>query len=282
MLLSVMLLITIMLIVLAASAPRIAQQIKRSKEEELVNRGMQYAIAIKKFFHKTGNYPTSLEQLEDTNHLRFLRKKYADPMTGEANWKLVHLGEAEIPIAQNRAATLQGSSSLGSLSTTPGGQQNTLGNNPTQPQNPPGAPTGFSPPSGQQPTLQSGNQLGALSTQNISNGLGGAGQQFGGGAIIGVASVSKGTGIKEFNGKSDYDEWLFVYDPRLEQAAAAAGIGGSATAGIVVAAPRGEGGTGTTGGAGGAGGAGGTGGNTGNGGGQTPSGTPTPAPALPR
>jgi hypothetical protein len=35
----------------------------------------------------------------------------------------------------------------------------------------------------------------------------------GGGAIIGVASLSKANGIHEFNQKAAYKEWLFVYDP---------------------------------------------------------------------
>jgi len=236
MLLSVMLLVAIMLIALAAEAPRVSQQIKREKEQELVNRGTQYAIAIKKFFHKTGTYPTSLEQLEDTNHIRFLRKKYPDPMTGEANWKLIHIGEAEIPMPKNNNPGLQGSgnpSLQGSSTPGPGAQptpdgRTTLNTNPGQ--------------SG----LSGGNSLGSLSTQNISNGLGGTGKQFGGGAIIGVASVSKGTGIKEFNDRANYDEWLFVYDPRLEQASAAAGaVSASATGGIVVASPRAGGGTGS-------------------------------------
>jgi hypothetical protein len=64
----------------------------------------------------------------------------------------------------------------------------------------------------------------------------GTGQTIGGGGIIGVASVSKKTGIKEFNDKNEYDEWYFVYDPRLEQSAAA--FGGSSMAGIIVASPR--------------------------------------------
>jgi hypothetical protein len=39
------------------------------------------------------------------------------------------------------------------------------------------------------------------------------GQQVGGGgAIIGVASTSKKTGLHEFNKKSAYKDWLFVYD----------------------------------------------------------------------
>src|SRR3954447_13393094 len=98
-LLGVMLAMTLMLIALAVEAPRIAQQIKRQKEEELVHRGKDYATAIKRFVHKNGGrYPVSVEQLENTNHIRFLRKKYVDPMTGDSDWKMVHVGEAEIKI----------------------------------------------------------------------------------------------------------------------------------------------------------------------------------------
>lgn len=232
MLLSVMLLVTVMLIALAAEAPRIAQQIKRSKEEELVHRGTQYAIAIKKYFHKTGGYPTSLEQLENTNHVRFLRKKYTDPMTGEANWKVIHANEAEIPMPQNNNPGLSGSKNPGLT-----GGSNAGGSS----GNPPPPSTGFPPPP-PQPTPPNGGG----GTAGTGNPLGG-GQQFGGGSIIGVASVSKGSGIKEFNGKSDYADWLFVYDPRLEQATAVAGaVNGSATAGVAIASPRAGGGSGAT------------------------------------
>src|SRR5262249_19122634 len=98
-LLGVMFALTLMLIAMAVEAPRIAQQIKREKEEELVHRGKDYATAVKRSVHKNGGrYPLSLEQLEDTNHIRFLRKRYKDPTTGENIWRLVHVGEAEIKI----------------------------------------------------------------------------------------------------------------------------------------------------------------------------------------
>ena len=58
-LLAVMLTLTLMLILLSVEAPRIAQQIKREKEEELVHRGKDYATAVKRFVHKNGGrYPT--------------------------------------------------------------------------------------------------------------------------------------------------------------------------------------------------------------------------------
>lgn len=223
-LLSVMLLITLMLIMLAAEAPRVAQQIKRAKEEELVNRGKEYAIAVRKYVHKMGNYPTSLEQLEDTNHIRFLRKRYTDPFTGKADWKLIHVGEAEIKIPQNVNSTLQ--SSNPSLTGSSGGLQQNQGGGTT-------LGGGGTTLGGGGTTLGGGGTggAGALRTSNIGNG-----PTIGGGGIIGVASTSKQTGIKEFNGNSEYDQWLFVYDPKLEQATAS--FGGAADAGIVIAAPR--------------------------------------------
>src|SRR5215472_11779413 len=107
-LLALMLAVTLILIALSIEAPRIAQQIKRDKEEEMIHRGMDYATAIKRFVHKNGGrYPLSIEQLEDTNHIRFLRKRYKDPMTGEDNWRLVHLGEAQIKLPTPPAGSLQ-------------------------------------------------------------------------------------------------------------------------------------------------------------------------------
>jgi type II secretory pathway pseudopilin PulG len=214
-----MLLITLMLIFMAVEVPRIAQQIKRAREEELVNRGMEYAKAVKKYRRKMGALPNSVDQLMDTNHIRFLRKRYKDPMTGEDDWKLIHVGEAEIPMPQGANPGLQGSG-------TPGLQGGTFTNTPGAKPSP--------TPSGQ---------------TSLLNSPPGGGPTIGGGGIIGVASTSKNTGIKEFHDSNHYDEWLFVYDPRLEQAAGAAGgaTGGGGNAGIIVAAPR-AGGSGSSGG----------------------------------
>jgi type II secretory pathway pseudopilin PulG len=222
-LLAVMLAFTLILIALAAAAPRMAQQIKREKEEELVHRGKDYATAVKRYVHKNGGrYPLSIEQLEDTNHVRFLRKRYKDPMTGEADWRLVHFGEAQVNIpapnpglsgstSPTQTNTLQ--SSTPGTPPTPTGQTQTLN------------AAGGAQLGGAQPQPGGTGQLGTLQTSGI-----GGSQPIGGGQVIGVASVNKGQAIKEFNEKDHYDEWFFVYDLRLEQS------GGT---GVTVAAPRG-------------------------------------------
>jgi type II secretory pathway pseudopilin PulG len=212
-LLALMLAVTLILIALSIEAPRIAQQIKRDKEEEMIHRGMDYATAVKRFVHKNGGrYPLSIEQLENTNHIRFLRKRYKDPMTGEDNWRLVHVGEAQIKIPAPPAGSLQ--------TTNPGLGGGTASQGPS-----PGAGGTTNQPLGSNnaPTLsqpfQSGggvgqtNQVGSLTTSNIGNG-----QPVGGGQIIGVASVSKKQSIRMFNDKDHYNDWFFVYDLRLEQA----------------------------------------------------------------
>lgn len=229
-LLSVMLLIAIMLIMLAVEAPRIAQQIKRGKEEELVHRGMEYARAIKKYRRKMGAMPTSIEQLENTNHIRFLRKRYKDPITGKDEWKLVHVGEAEIPMPKANNPGLQGSGNPGIKGGTFTNSQGTGGGT-----------TGFNSGSG---LFNATGQNGPLTSDNKTSTSGNGGLQVGGGAIIGVASTSKKSGIKEFNDNSEYDKWLFVYDPRLEQAAGPNAMG---NAGIIVAAPTAQSGSGAAG-----------------------------------
>jgi type II secretory pathway pseudopilin PulG len=258
-LLAVMLTLTLMLIALSVEAPRIAQQIKRDKEEEMIHRGKDYATAVKRFVHKNGGrYPASIEQLENTNHIRFLRKKYVDPMTGESDWKMVHVGEAEIKIPAPNPGLSGGGGQNPGLGGTPGA----LGTNPPAGPPPSGLAQPQNPATGQQPN-QGGatGQLGSLTTSGIGNG-----QTVGGGQIMGVASVSKRHSIKEFNDKDEYDQWYFVYDLRLEQS------GGT---GVTVAAPR-AGGTTT-----GSSGASGTPGATGspNASGQpTPVQTPAPTP----
>lgn len=260
MLLAVMLLITLMLVALAIEAPRIAQQIQRQKEEELIHRGKEYGIAIKKYYHKTGTYPVSLDQLENTNHLRFLRRRYKDPMTTTGEWKLIHVGEAQITMpTASGVAGAQAPGQVGSTNTSaPGANPGMNSSTPTSPgvfnsgggfnsggfnqgglnqggMNPgglnsgglnaggtnPGGLNGSTPAGGQ--GVAGSPQVGGLQTSSIGTG--------GGGPIIGVASTSKGKGIKEFNGSSEYDNWLFVYDPRLEQ-------GPSGGGGVTVASPR--------------------------------------------
>lgn len=86
--------------VMAASAawlfyrelPRIAFERQREKEQLLIERGEQYRRAIQLFVRKFNRYPAELSQLEKTSNIRFLRRRYKDPMTGKSEWRLIHAG----------------------------------------------------------------------------------------------------------------------------------------------------------------------------------------------
>ena len=75
------------------------QSIRRDREVEMIHRGVQYARAIKKYFKKFGRYPASVDRLEDTNHIRFLRQRYKDPMTEDGKWKELHFGDVKFATA---------------------------------------------------------------------------------------------------------------------------------------------------------------------------------------
>src|SRR5271163_4456033 len=61
--------------------PEIGQQIKRDREEEMRHRGTAYMRAIQHYYKKFGRYPSKIEDLENTNNLRYLRKRYTDPLS---------------------------------------------------------------------------------------------------------------------------------------------------------------------------------------------------------
>jgi type II secretory pathway pseudopilin PulG len=102
--------VALLAIAMTALAPVIAQQIKRDREEELIHRGTQYSRAIKHYMKKFSRYPTRLEDLENTNNVRFLRKRYKDPVTGQ-DFKLLRQGDVQL----SSGAGLAGATSVASL-----------------------------------------------------------------------------------------------------------------------------------------------------------------------
>src|SRR5208283_5820221 len=96
MLITLMLGLALITIGLLAVLPEIGQQIRRDREEEMRHRGTAYMRAIQHFYKRFGRYPSRIEELENTNNIRFLRKRYTDPMsidrsTGkEKDFKFLH------------------------------------------------------------------------------------------------------------------------------------------------------------------------------------------------
>ena len=79
-------------ITLYMEMPRVAFEAQRDKEQLLIERGEQYSRAIALYVRKWKKYPATIEELESTNQIRFLRRRYIDPMTGKSEWRLVHIG----------------------------------------------------------------------------------------------------------------------------------------------------------------------------------------------
>jgi type II secretory pathway pseudopilin PulG len=282
-LLAIMLMMAFMVITLTyVVGPSLVQQIKRDREEEMIHRGTEYMRAIKKFYKKNGRYPASLDDL-DKGQIRFLRKRYTDPLAKDGKWKLLHY--ADIATLVNTSAPGVPAGALGQQgnSITPGGalvggvpnnggaansgfgslgygspiqqiQQSVQQQQQYQGQNP-GTATGFPITSDQggsipintggfvtsggsgytdQQSGTGGNQTSGFGSSSFGSGQGqnqGQGQsnsifgqntvagnsQFGGGAIVGVASVDKEKTIRIYNKKKTYDEWQFIYNPAMDQ-----------------------------------------------------------------
>jgi type II secretory pathway pseudopilin PulG len=105
MLLAVLFMMAIMVIVALAVAPSMVMQIKRDREEEMIHRGTEYARAIKKYYKKFGRYPANLEQLDNTNQIRFLRRRFKDPLTKDGEWKLLNYGDIASLVGANGVGT---------------------------------------------------------------------------------------------------------------------------------------------------------------------------------
>ena len=193
-LLMVLFLLTLMIIAMAASVPAAKTALKRDKENELIHRGNQYARAIGRYYRRFGRYPASIEQLENTNNMRFLRKRYKDPMTGKDDWILLHFGEVQLQTPGLIGAGAGNPSGFGS---PPGSSM----------QNSPSSRSNSSTP----------DQVGTAGTKDNPGGLGN--RRFGGGPIVGVASSKEDESLKELNGKDHYNEWQFVYDPTRDPTA---------------------------------------------------------------
>src|ERR1700749_4261338 len=82
----------IVAITLYMELPRVAFEAQRDKEQLLIDRGEQYSRAVMLYVRKFNRYPADFDALQNTQNLRFLRRKYVDPMTGKDDWRIIHVG----------------------------------------------------------------------------------------------------------------------------------------------------------------------------------------------
>ena len=204
------LLLVVSLLTITVSLPMLTyyhQQMKRDQEEELVHRGVEYERAIRKYYRKFGSYPATVEMLEDSNHMRFLRKRYKDPITGK-DFKVLH--QMDVMAAFGNAiggGGIAGGQTLGQ----PVGSMNA----PPTPAPTTDSGTNASDSSGAGAQAQQtapSNSSNTLPFASISGQPAGS-QTMGGGGIAGVASVSTDQSIRVYNKKDHYNDWLFAYNP---------------------------------------------------------------------
>ena len=77
-------------LMLYQQVPRVAFETQRDKEMLLIERGGQFKRAIQLYWVAYKKWPSKIEDLENTNDKRYLRRRYVDPMTGKDEWRLVH------------------------------------------------------------------------------------------------------------------------------------------------------------------------------------------------
>jgi type II secretory pathway pseudopilin PulG len=241
MMITLMLALAMITLAMLAVLPGIKQQIMRDREEEMIHRGNSYMRAIQHFYTKFGRYPNRVEELENTNNLRFLRKRYTDPMNidpvthKERPFKFLTqaditlnngpvLGQTTGQSGSGGAGGLSGQSAFGaspfsspqsgpgSLGAQPGGAQQTSTTASTSASSDSGSSSSNGSSSG---SSSSGN---SPDTGGASTGPGSSspssspnGQTFGGGPILGVASTSKSKTIRVFFDKNHYNDWFFIY-----------------------------------------------------------------------
>ena len=247
--------IFIILLALSVAAPTVARALRREREVEAVHRANEYVNAIRRYHLKTGAYPGSIEQLEKTNNIRYIRQKYTDPMTGKPDWRLIKVGENKTsvkgffgqPLA-GLASTGVGGSSAGmsgttsssasgtltaSSSGTSGGMNNSTGStlSGTGSSSSGSDTTATDPASSISSNSGPAGSNGGIGSSSNGPGSGGLGNQSGssassGSPFLGVGVPTAGSAILVVNEQTTYPEWEFLYDPRIEQLRAKVNIFG--------------------------------------------------------
>ena len=231
-LISVIFLVALLTIALAIALPKVTKQIQRDRELETMHRGKQYIRGIRMYYKKFGSYPPNMDALvKPTNNIRFMRKNYADPITGKVDWKPIGVGMnkaptamgffgqplggvggcAPNPLATSASSVTSSSSSFAGATTSPtdpnsncGGaglntNTTTQSNTGTTDTPDPNAPNSTTDPNA------------------TTSAFGQPGQTFGGMGFMGVSPNSPKQSILVYKKMNHYNGWEFVYDPRADQ-----------------------------------------------------------------
>jgi len=242
-LIAVVFMTVVLVLSLAVAIPRMAEQVRRDREQETIERGKQYIRAVQLYYRKFHAYPPSVDALVKTNNIRFLRRKYIDPTTGKDEWKPIMFGQNKTPQAMGffgqalatavgagigpsggnampgavGAGTGLAGSTGGFLNTTTGGSTDTgAGATPAS-----GTPSAGTNASGQAGTTGTTGSTSSTTSPTTS------GQTFGGAGIIGFSPQSPKQSLYVYKKKNHYNEWEFLYSPQMDQQTTAGGNTGT-------------------------------------------------------
>jgi type II secretory pathway pseudopilin PulG len=239
--------LALMVISLAVAMPQVIKSIQRDHDLEAYQRGKQYRRAVQLYYRKFHAYPPNVDALVNTNQVRYLRKKYADPITGKEDWKPVLYGQNKTPTAMGffgqplagNASTIAGigpsggggMAGLPGITSMGGGSTSAFGGSSTSSFGSTGTSGSIFSSSGSD-TSGSGTSGSASSTTGAAGGSGGtstssggssssgfgsssdqSGQTFGGAGIIGFSPGTSKQSILVYKKKNHYNEWEFTYDP---------------------------------------------------------------------
>lgn len=138
-LLTLMLFVSLLVIGALAVLPEMSFEAKRDREEEMIHRGVQYSRAIQHYYKKFGTYPATLDALENTQNLRFLRKRYKDPITGK-DFKILRMTDVQMGFGAGIAGAQAvggglnapfGANALGTTAGGPSSPNSSFGRGPT-------------------------------------------------------------------------------------------------------------------------------------------------------
>lgn len=179
--------ITVLMILLTASAQSWTAIMKREREAELIFRGNQYMQALRLYaVDHGGSYPIELKTLLERGPrgYRYIRQLYADPFDEEGEWNLIYLApngrgawnpHARLP--QNVVEAAGGVAGAAAAGLAGGGLS--------------GGSAGSGLPASH-PNRKSGFSSGNINTP-----------------IVGVVSKGTDRAFQVYYGKHHYDEWEF-------------------------------------------------------------------------
>jgi type II secretory pathway pseudopilin PulG len=182
----VIVIMTIMMIVVAYTVPRMWSTVmKREREKETIYAMQQYAKAIVEFREKNKALPTSIQQLKDARQPRMIRGvkgEFTDPLTREVDW---------LVIPQAAGASLPSHAPPGTNS-------------------PPGVPPPPPPPPAPS-TAANGSPGNGSENPNAAAGLPGIPiKDYAGGPFIGVRPAAHGKSLMTLFGADTYETWVYT------------------------------------------------------------------------